>query len=1161
MISDYLNKIFYEMKRKIWLILFTLGLSLSCFAQDTIKVQTFDWNSNTRADYFQFPDEPGQSFEKIIMKYNMRCHDAAVGNGNVGCREWDYSCNTFITDPNLVDSTFATHPTHVITNFSGLDFQYTTQTVVDYIQYEMSNTTATHINSSDVTVMGDINTATSSDLMEARVGRKIQFLYSADDLSSSGLSAGAIHALELSNAGASGTVDFLKIKLQQTSLTSLSANEPTTDNWTEVYFSHTDFDDPGTQTLYFSQSFDWDGSSNLLVEMSYSSQEGAGNQELLVNDAAEDEALISETNDYALEMNGFGALDISTAQFGSISNEITVMLWTYGLSDQLPVNTTIFEGRGSDDRRQVNVHLPWGNSQVYWDCGNDGSGYDRINKAANPEDFEGKWNHWAFTKNANTGEMHIYLNGELWHSGSGLTKPINLQRFVLGQNIANSVAYFGRLDDFSVWDVALDESTIQNWMNRKITAEHPMYAHLLSYLNFDDPNQIGADTAPNAINANTLEYAHPIAFRGDDIFKNLSNTSSKAVLGFVQGDIETATTTESVLGATNRAPNVVTSYMVDSFNDLQQVDQVFLWEASPSFIYDENGIFVDFIPNDIEGVIEIETLEYFQKREAKFELLSFVTPYGNGLSLGPEGKTWYFDVTDYAPILRGNKRLSLEMGGQWQEEMDIEFWFITGTPVREVLSIANIWPFRRGWYDQIQNDVFFEPRMLRFDPAGEAFKIRAAITGHGQNGEFVPRQHYIDINGGNQEFTYDVWKECGDNPVFPQGGTWIFDRAGWCPGMATDVQQFDITNWALSGDEVIVDYGVNGDYMAEANYLVSTQLVTYGAPNYGTEVSLESVIRPSKQVEYERINPACKELLIEVKNNGINPITELEVEYQVIGGLTLSHTWTGNLAFLETAIIELPVTNLTFWETSEESGVFEARIISINGDASDELAYNNQMQSVFDVPEVLDYPNLEFKTLTNNRASENRFNITNFSGDVIVSRDNMNNYSEYNDLIDFSPGCYTLSFEDDGDDGLQFWYWDVIGEDVGSGSIRFERQVTPDLEFPVQFFNSDFGSGVQFDFIIPGVVNTEEVTNTQRFSAYPNPTSGPVTLEWEGQSSQRFQVQVRNAKGQLMLSTAVEHFEGAVTIENIDLSQLAAGVYSIHAIGTDKTTITQVVKL
>ena len=60
------------------------------FAQDTVRIQTFDWDSNTRSEVFDFPDDPNATYRKILMKYNMRCHDNAVGNGNVGCREWDF---------------------------------------------------------------------------------------------------------------------------------------------------------------------------------------------------------------------------------------------------------------------------------------------------------------------------------------------------------------------------------------------------------------------------------------------------------------------------------------------------------------------------------------------------------------------------------------------------------------------------------------------------------------------------------------------------------------------------------------------------------------------------------------------------------------------------------------------------------------------------------------------------------------------------------------------------------------------------------------------------------------------------------------------------------------------------------------------------------------
>jgi hypothetical protein len=566
------------------------------------------------------------------------------------------------------------------------------------------------------------------------------------------------------------------------------------------------------------------------------------------------------------------------------------------------------------------------------------------------------------------------------------------------------------------------------------------------------------------------------------------------------------------------------------------------------------------VDNPAEGTIEINTLEYFQKQDAKFELLSFVTPYGNGLDLGPEGKTWIFDVSDYAPILKGEKYLSLEMGGQWQEEMDIEFWFITGTPPREVLGIQNVWPFRRGWFDQIQNDRFFEPRTLEFMPDADAVKIRAAITGHGQNGEFVPREHYIDIDGGSQEFTFDVWKECGDNPVYPQGGTWIFDRAGWCPGMATDVHEYDLSPWAATSSTAQIDYGVNGAFMAEANYLVSAQVVSYGAHNFETEASIENIIRPTNRVEYERINPACNAPMIEVKNNGFAPLTQLTIEYGVTGGMPLTHEWTGTIPFGATQMIELPVDNLSFWSTLTENPQFEVALTQINGAANDEVAYNNQLSNPFEAPDVYDFPDLQLRTYTNNRASENRFTITDYAGNIVLERDNMDNFTTYKDLLDFAPGCYTLTFEDDGDDGLQFWYWDLIGEDVGSGNLRLERQVLPTVALPIYYFDSDFGGDLHYDFTIPQTNNVTQTATTQRLSIFPSPTAGPLTVEWQGQEEGQFEIRVLNMAGILMHREMVEHIPGGLTQQQLDLSNFPDGMYVVQVVGTQKTWVSEVVK-
>ena len=39
-----------------------------------------------------------------------------------------------------------------------------------------------------------------------------------------------------------------------------------------------------------------------------------------------------------------------------------------------------------------------------------------------------------------------------------------------------------------------------------------------------------------------------------------------------------------------------------------------------------------------------------------------------GVNFGEEGKDWYFDVTDYAPVLKGQKQMTVSGGGQWQED-------------------------------------------------------------------------------------------------------------------------------------------------------------------------------------------------------------------------------------------------------------------------------------------------------------------------------------------------------------------------------------------------------------------------------------------------------------------------------------------------------------
>ena len=61
-------------------------------------------------------------------------------------------------------------------------------------------------------------------------------------------------------------------------------------------------------------------------------------------------------------------------------------------------------------------------------------------------------------------------------------------------------------------------------------------------------------------------------------------------------------------------------------------------------------------------------------------------------------------------------------------------------------------------------------------------------SGHGQAGEFTPNISYTAKVNGNLVGGNPIWKDdCGFNAIWPQGGTWIFDRANWCPGEAVPI--------------------------------------------------------------------------------------------------------------------------------------------------------------------------------------------------------------------------------------------------------------------------------------------------------------------------------------------------------------------------------------
>ncbi|HSD15482.1 MAG TPA: LamG domain-containing protein, partial [Flavobacterium sp.] len=458
---------------------------------DTIRVHGFNHNSISRDTLISFPNNPSLTFEKIILKYNLRCRNATVRNGPedgvTGCGEWDYSVNTFIADSAKIEKVLFKQPNYTITGFTGTSFPYTSQQTYDHYDFTQKNVVVNSTTSENAYQVGN-GSVLMSNLVKTnlRSGRS-QMLITAAQLTAAGFTAGNINAIRLNVSNTGGLAKFLKIKMKNSAATSMQASALDFTGFTDVFFRDYTFVN-GTNKIQFHTPFNWNGTSNIIIEMSFTNGTSGSNIDFVGFSNAENRVLTA-SNISAINVSGGGYVDIGTQFFNTINSQVTVAFWTKGDSS-MPVSNSIVYGYSNNntDERQLNIHMPW-NSDIYFDCGYVGTTFDRLQKPYGTASvIKDVWNHWTFTKNATTGVMNIYLNGTLWFTGTGKTKVMNIMNLVLGRlytPVYNN-NYVGRIREFSVWNKELSAANILNWKNKTIDATHPDYANLVAYYKLDE---------------------------------------------------------------------------------------------------------------------------------------------------------------------------------------------------------------------------------------------------------------------------------------------------------------------------------------------------------------------------------------------------------------------------------------------------------------------------------------------------------------------------------------------------------------------------------------------------------------------------------------------------------------------------------------------------
>jgi len=564
---------------------------------------------------------------------------------------------------------------------------------------------------------------------------------------------------------------------------------------------------------------------------------------------------------------------------------------------------------------------------------------------------------------------------------------------------------------------------------------------------------------------------------------------------------------------------------------------------------------------------------YVMTKTDTVELSRFITPFANtGVPRFPS--TWkqryIYDVTDFYNLLKDSASIRIFYSGySGGFTANVKFAFIEGVPERNVLGVDPIW---RGAFnygntaDPIANHV---PAKTFTAPANTiSSEMKFTVTGHGSDNttqccEFASHNYSVLLNNSIID-QKAIWRDdCGLNELYPQGGTWIYNRGNWCPGDAVNTNTHKlsgITAGSTYSLGVSFDpYTTTGNY---GDYALEGHVFYYGNFNHSVDASLEGIISPSNFEDHFRENPSGNMPVVHIRNRGSSAINSVTFSYGVKDSIPAQYTWNGTLLSQQDTNITLDVLNtLTNMSLAGSSGTFtfNAKITAVNGSV-DEDTTNNHYQSFFIAAPtwptsfaVIMKTNSEgINYIGSGDQSETTWQITDMSGNVMASRMVDTTNGMYTDTVNLpNNGFYQLTINDVGCDGLHWWVWDQNPSyGVTAGSLQVRKLGNPVTTISMKgysytgTYNNDFGCSYSQYFttcgFATGINNIAAKDNTASLSAFPNPAQDNVSVTISGVESAKGQFDIIDGQGRVVLQ------QKASGIENvINLNGLNNGIYTI----------------
>jgi Peptide-N-glycosidase F, C terminal/Secretion system C-terminal sorting domain len=510
-------------------------------------------------------------------------------------------------------------------------------------------------------------------------------------------------------------------------------------------------------------------------------------------------------------------------------------------------------------------------------------------------------------------------------------------------------------------------------------------------------------------------------------------------------------------------------------------------------------------------------------------------------------------VTDYAFLLHDSVQIrSLYEGYSQGSLYTLSFDLIEGTPPTDAYDLK-VLAFGDFPYGSASNPIsnYFPPWRIALDSTADITTLRLITTGHGGDAndadEFTPHTNAIWVNGAH---AYDqfLWRsDCGQNPVWPQTGTWYYQRSGWCPGDKVNYWDYDLTTFGTKGDSITVQYKVDpytspngGPYI-----ITSIQQISKHGPNFQNDVRLEDVLVPNNAQEFNRMNPICEEGIpfIVIRNTGGKVLTPASVQYGHDSTIQNTYQWTGSLNFMDTAQVFLPPVDLG------DSGTHPFTVIvGLPNGQPDEYTRGDTITTSYVLPKS--YANtiyIAVKTDSLGYGIPNgiSYQIEDVNGNFYLYNGNIEDKTLTRDTVTLPNGCYQFTIFDSSQ-GIGL-YPIIPGSVAGSYSLIDSKKKTI-LSATTSNLLASFGNQQITTFNAggaPSSVSEYIQPSAFDFSIWPNPASTDISLDLSSLSgiATPATIQIFDVLGHSLVTRIVNPSDFASATMNI--GSLADGSYIV----------------